>query len=181
MSEADLDALDEVTAATTIGYAGEQTVHNPLSNSTTRSRKYSTRAVPQQRSSNRPSSHRTVIRKESENRDAFIDFRTRCEHYGISHDLITMTSTSSPSDDSLPFGSTTQRYEALTLALSCSYYESPRQIPTEGLGISQPSLSRPLRRGERQLLSSALQAHEYVNTGFPLALSLTAPIESFLK
>ena len=179
MSEADLDALDEVTAATTIGYAGEQTVHNPLSNSTTRSRKYSTRAVPQQRSSNRPSSHRTVIRKESENRDAFIDFRTRCEHYGISHDLITMTSTSSPSDDSLPFGSTTQRYEALTPALSCGYYESPRQIPTEGLGISQPSLSRPLRRGERQLLSSALQAHEYVNTGFPLALSLTAPIESF--
>ncbi len=101
-------------------------------------------------------------------RDAFVESRTRCENYGISLDLTSITATSAASDDDLPFGLTDRQYEALTLALSRGYYESPRQTSTEELAeeldISQPSLSRLLRRGERQLLSSALQSQEHLNT-----------------
>lgn len=170
VSEADLAALDEVSEATTIGRAGEQTVHNltvelndPISQVFNASSSPAAKLEP------------TIVTPEGwyekkvyKDRDAFIGSRARCENYGISLDLISMTSTSSSSDDSLPFGLTERQYEALTLALSRGYYESPRQISTEKLaaelGISQPSLSRLLRRGESQLLSSALQSQEHLNT-----------------
>lgn len=170
VSEADLEALNEVSEATTIGYAGEQTVHNltiDLDDSISQ--------VFNGGSSVAAKLEPTIVtpdgwyeKKVYKDRGAFIESRTRCETYGISLDLISMTSTSSHSDDSLPFGLTERQYEALTLALSRGYYESPRQASTqelaEELGISQPSLSRLLRRGERQILSSALQSQEYLNT-----------------
>ncbi|WP_198943780.1 helix-turn-helix domain-containing protein [Halorubrum sp. SD683] len=170
VSEADLESLDEVQEATTIGYAGEQTVHNltidlddAISEVFSGGSSVAAKLEP------------TVVtpdgwyeRKVYKDRDAFMESRTRCENYGISLDLISMTSTSAASDDAIPFGLTERQYEALTLALSRGYYESPRQTSTEELatelGISQPSLSRLLRRGERQLLSSALQTQEHLNT-----------------
>ncbi|EMA07523.1 transcriptional regulator [Haloferax denitrificans ATCC 35960] len=170
VSAADLEALDEVTEATTIGHAGDQTVHNltidlddSIAQLFNRGSSVAAKLEP------------TVVtpdgwyeRKVYKDRDAFLESRTRCEDYGISLDLISMTSTSSTSDDALPFGLTERQYEALTLALSRGYYESPRQTSTEELaeelGISQPSLSRLLRRGERQLLSSALRSQGHLNT-----------------
>ena len=170
VSEADLEALDEISEATTIGHAGEQTVHN-----LTVELEDSISQVFNTGSSAAAKLEPTIVtpdgwyeKKVYKDRNAFIESRTRCKNYGISLDLISMTSTSSSSDDSLPFGLTERQYEALTLALSRGYYESPRQASTEELaeelGISQPSLSRLLRRGERQILSSALQSREYLNT-----------------
>ncbi|MWG35028.1 bacterio-opsin activator [Halomarina oriensis] len=170
IAEADLEALDEVSAATTIGYAGEQTVHNltvELDDSISQ--------VFNTGSSVAAKLEPTIVtpdgwyeKKVYKDRDSFAESRTRCENHGISLDLISMTTTSSASDDAFPFGLTERQYEALTLALSRGYYESPRQTSTEDLaaelGISQPSLSRLLRRGERQLLSSALQSQEHLNT-----------------
>jgi predicted DNA binding protein len=170
VSEADLEALDEVSEATTIGHAGEQTVHNltvELDDSI--SQVFNTgSSVAAKLEPTIVTSEGWYEKKVYKDRDAFIESRTRCKNYGISLNLISMTSNSSPSDDPLPFGLTERQYEALTLALSHGYYESPRQTSTEELaaelGISQPSLSRLLRRGERQVLSSALQSQEYLNT-----------------
>lgn len=64
-------------------------------------------------------------------------------------------------------GLTDRQYEALTLPISRGFYESPRQVITEELAeemdISQPSMSNLLRRGERQLLSSALEPQNHLN------------------
>ena len=170
VSEADLEALDEVSEATTIGSADEQTVHN-----LTVHLDDSIADVFDGASSVAAKLEPTVVtpdgwyeKKVYRDRDAFLESRARCADYGISLDLISMTAPSDGSDDALPFGLTERQYEALTLALTRGYYESPRQTSTEELaaelGISQPSLSRLLRRGERQLLSSALQSREHLNT-----------------
>lgn len=75
--------------------------------------------------------------------EAFTEFRTSCEKYGISFDLISMTPNPSQSDKSSQDGLTDRQQEALTLAVSRGYYESPRQVTTEELAeelnISQPS------------------------------------------
>lgn len=100
--------------------------------------------------------------------ESFNAFRKSCEDHGISLDLISMTPEPSPSDDASQDGLTDRQREALTLAISRGYYESPRQVTAEELaqelGISQPSLSSLLRRGERQLLTSALGSQPQINT-----------------
>lgn len=92
--------------------------------------------------------------------EGFVDFRTRCQEYDIGFDLISVSSEPGSDDDSAEYGLTDRQKEALTLALSRGYYESPRQVSTEELaeelGISQPSMSNLLRRAERQLMSSTL-------------------------
>ncbi|CQR49807.1 helix-turn-helix domain-containing protein [Haloferax massiliensis] len=92
--------------------------------------------------------------------ETFTEFRTTLEENGISLDLISITPNSSESDDFLQDGLTERQREALSLAVSRGYYESTRQVTAEELaeelGISQPSLSALLRRGERQLLTSSL-------------------------
>ncbi|ELZ95590.1 MULTISPECIES: helix-turn-helix domain-containing protein [Haloferax] len=100
--------------------------------------------------------HETKVFKEYE---GFNEFRESCETHGISLDLVSIASEGSASDE--PTDSLTDRQrEALTLAVSRGYYESPRQITAEELaaelGISQPSLSSLLRRGERELITSSL-------------------------
>ncbi|WP_042664729.1 helix-turn-helix domain-containing protein [Haloferax sp. ATB1] len=100
--------------------------------------------------------YETKVFKEYE---GFNSFRESCENHGISLDLVSITSEGSPSGESSDSLTDRQR-EALTLAVSRGYYESPRQITAEELaaelGISQPSLSSLLRRGERQLITSSL-------------------------
>jgi predicted DNA binding protein len=91
---------------------------------------------------------------------ALREFQTNCQDNGISLEILTLTYGSSSSDDDSPYGLTERQHEALTLALSHGYYERPRRITAEELaeelGISQPSMSDLLRRGERQLLSATL-------------------------
>jgi predicted DNA binding protein len=106
-------------------------------------------------------------KKVFEDYDTFNRLRTRFEDYGISTELLSITQDTPPRDESPQYGLTDRQYEALTLAISRGFYESPRQIITEELAeemdISQPSMSDLLRRGERQLLSSALEPHTHLN------------------
>ncbi|KTG30435.1 helix-turn-helix domain-containing protein [Haloferax profundi] len=109
--------------------------------------------------------HETKVFKDYENFNAF---RQSCENHGISLDLISMSSESAHSVSSSQDGLTDRQREALSLAISRGYYESPRQVTADELaaelGISQPSLSSLLRRGERQLLTSALGTQPHINT-----------------
>ncbi|GAB3685222.1 helix-turn-helix domain-containing protein [Salinarchaeum chitinilyticum] len=100
--------------------------------------------------------------------EAFNGMRSRCEEFGIDVDLISIEQTTPASDDSTPYGLTERQHEALTLAISRGYYESPRAVSTaelaEAMDISQPSMSTLLRRGERQLLTTTLGAEPHLNT-----------------
>lgn len=106
-------------------------------------------------------------KKLFEDYEMFNRIRTRFEEYGISTELISITQDPPSRDESPQYGLTDRQYEALTLAISRGFYESPRQITTgelaEVMDISQPSMSDLLRRGERQLLSSALEPHTHLN------------------
>ena len=99
-------------------------------------------------------------KKLFQNYNAFNGMRTRCEEYGIGVELISISQNPPEDDDSSQYGLTDRQQEALQLAIGRGYYESPRQVSTqelaEEMGISQPSMSSLLRRGERQLLTSAL-------------------------
>lgn len=108
--------------------------------------------------------YETKVFKEYE---GFNEFRKSCENHGISLDLVSISPDPSTADDSSQDGLTDRQREALTLAISRGYYESPRQVTAEELadelGISQPSLSSLLRRGEQQLIASSLGAQVPVN------------------
>lgn len=99
---------------------------------------------------------------------AFDGFTDRCEDYGISIELISIEQNPSSSSKCPQYGLTERQHEALTLAISRGYFESPRQTSTEELaeemGISQPSMSSLIRRGERQLLNSTLGAQTNLST-----------------
>lgn len=99
---------------------------------------------------------------------AFDGFTDRCEDYGISVELVSIEQTATSSSTSSQYGLTDRQHEALILAMSRGYFESPRQTSTEELaeemGISQPSMSSLLRRGERQLLNSTLGPQTNLST-----------------
>lgn len=107
-------------------------------------------------------------KKLFESYEEFGGIRTRFEDYGISTELISITQDSDSTEEDPQYGLTDRQYEALTLAITRGYYESPRQVTTEELaeemGISQPSMSNLLRRAERQLLSSTLEPQNRLNT-----------------
>ncbi|WP_126664748.1 helix-turn-helix domain-containing protein [Haloterrigena salifodinae] len=100
--------------------------------------------------------------------EGFNEFRKSCEKHDISLDLTSISPDPSTSDDSSQNGLTERQREALTLAISRGYYESPRQVTAEELanelGISQPSLSSLLRRGERRLITSSLGSEAQLQT-----------------
>lgn len=105
--------------------------------------------------------------KAFKNYEAFNEYRKSCENHGVSLELLSITPDPSTSDEPPQDGLTDRQREALTLAISRGYYESPRQASTEELaekmGISQPSMSDLLRRGERQLLTSTLGSQTSLN------------------
>lgn len=109
--------------------------------------------------------HETKVFKDYENFNAF---RQSCEDHGISLELISISPESASTDSTSQDGLTERQREALTLAISRGYYESPRQVTAEELAeeldISQPSLSSLLRRGERELLTSTLGTQPRINT-----------------
>ena len=99
--------------------------------------------------------------------ELFHDFHTTFEDHGMEFDLISISNDESPTEPSED-GLTDRQREALTLAVSRGYYESPRQVTAaelaEELDISQPSLSSLLRRGERRVLTSTLDTRGVLNT-----------------
>lgn len=162
VSEDDLLALDEVVETTSLGRASGKDVFqltielaDVVSEAFAPERFTATQMEP------------TIVtpdgwyeKKLFQNYNAFNGMRTRCEEYGIEVELISISQNPSEDDESSQYGLTNRQHEALTLAISRGYYESPRQVSTEELagemGISQPSMSSLLRRGERQLLTSVL-------------------------
>lgn len=107
-------------------------------------------------------------KKLFEDRDVLTGIRDRFEKYDISLEVISVTQGEHSTDESPQYGLTDRQYEALTLAISRGYYESPRRVTTEELaeemGISQPSMSSLLRRAEQQLLSSTLEPQRQLQT-----------------
>ncbi|ELZ01423.1 helix-turn-helix domain-containing protein [Natrialba aegyptia] len=170
VSEAQLAALDEVVTVTLLGERGDKTVFKltvELDDSISPAfnperfdgvKMKSTTITPE-------GWHET---KEFKDYETFHDFHITFEDHGISLDLISITSDQSSSNNATGEGLTDRQREALTLAVSRGYYESPRQVTAaelaEELDISQPSLSSLLRRGERQLLTSSLDIQESLNT-----------------
>lgn len=99
---------------------------------------------------------------------ALKEFQSTCEENGISIEIVALTHDSMSFEDDSPYGLTERQHEALSLALSRGYYERPRKTTAEELadelGISQPSMSDLLRRGERQLLTATLDSRGYIKT-----------------
>jgi predicted DNA binding protein len=170
ISEPDLLAFDEVVAVDALGRAsGKDVFQTTIELDDVVSEAF----APERFTATQV--ERTVVtpdgwyeKKLFQNYNAFNGMRTRCEEYGISIELISITQNPRERDESSQYGLTERQQEALTLAISRGYYESPRQVSTEELaeemGISQPSMSSLLRRGERQLLTSALGSQSQVNT-----------------
>ncbi|MFC5973193.1 helix-turn-helix domain-containing protein [Halomarina salina] len=170
LTEAELSAFDEVVDVTPLGRASGREVYqltveleDVVSEAFAPERFTAAQMEP------------TVVTPEGwyekklfESFDAFRGLTDRCAQYDISVELISIAQSGPSSDDSARFGLTDRQHEALTLALSRGYFESPRQVTTEELAqemdISQPSMSNLIRRAERQLLTSALDSQAHLNT-----------------
>lgn len=170
VSEAQLAALDEVATVKPLGERGDKTVYKitaELDDSIAP-------AFDPERFDGAKMKSTTITSegwhetKEFKDYETFHDFHTTFENHGISLDLISITPNNSSSNDATEDGLTDRQREALELAVSRGYYESPRQVTAaelaEELDISQPSLSSLLRRGERQLLTSSLDVPRQLNT-----------------
>ena len=169
VSEDDVAALDEVVETTSLGRASGNAVYqitveldDVLSEAFAPERFTAAQMEP------------TIVtpegwyeRKLFESFESFNGFRARCEEYGLSIELISITPDPPTPEESSRHGLTERQHEALSLAVARGYYESPRQVTAEELAdeldISQPSMSSLLRRGERQLISSALDSGNYIN------------------
>lgn len=170
VSEDDLSALDEVIEVTPLGRANDKDVYRL----TIELEEVVSEAFAPERFTAVEVEPMSVTpegwyeKKLFENYEVFNGIRTRFEEYGISTELVSITQDTHSAEKSPQYGLTDRQYEALTLAISRGYYENPRQATTEELaeemGISQPSLSSLLRRGERQLLSSTLEPQNQLNT-----------------
>ena len=169
VSEDDLSALNEVVETTPIGRASGKDVYQL----TIELEEVVSEAFAPERFTASQMEPTIVTpdgwyeKKLFQNYNAFNGMRTRCEEYGISVDLISIMQNPPSADEHSQYGLTDRQHEALTLAISRGYYESPRQVTTdelaEEMGISQPSMSDLLRRGERQLLTSTLGSHNHLN------------------
>ncbi|EMA07528.1 helix-turn-helix domain-containing protein [Haloferax denitrificans] len=92
--------------------------------------------------------------------DALSSLRDRCQVAGVQFELINIASNPENPDERAQFGLTDRQYEAMAIAFSLGYYETPRAASTadvaDELDISAPSVSDLLRRAERQLISQTL-------------------------
>ncbi|KTG10401.1 bacterio-opsin activator [Haloprofundus marisrubri] len=170
VSEDDLSTFDEVVETTPLGHASGKDVYqltieleDVVADAFAPERFTASQVEP------------TVVtpdgwyeKKLFQNYSAFNGMRTRCEEYGIGVELVSISQNPPEDDTSSQYGLTDRQQEALTLAIGRGYYESPRQVSSEELaeemGISQPSMSGLLRRGERQLITSALGSQPQINT-----------------
>lgn len=170
VAEAELAALDEIEETTVLGATSEKVVYKLVVDVD----ESVSAAFNPERIDGAPVEPTTITsegwheRKVFTDFEAFTEFRESCENNGISFDLLSMTPDPSQADEVSQDGLTDRQREAITLAISRGYYESPRQVTTEELaeemGISQPSLSGLLRRAERQLLTASLDTRVNLNT-----------------
>ncbi|POG54058.1 helix-turn-helix domain-containing protein [Haloferax marisrubri] len=168
VTKADLLSLDEIAAADAIGETADKDVYKltvELAESVSKAFEPDFEGAQLEPTVVTADGwYETKVFKQYE---GFNEFRQSCENHGISLDLVSITSEGSPSGGSSDSLTDRQR-EALTLAAERGYYESPRQVTAEELaaelGISQPSLSSLLRRGERQLITSTLDTQARAQT-----------------
>lgn len=169
ISEEDLSTLDEILEAELVGETADETVYRltvELEESVSQAFEPDFEGVELEPTTITSEGWReTKVFKDYENFNAF---RQSCEDHGISLELLSITPEPASSDDRSSDGLTDRQREALTLAITRGYYESPRQVTAEELaqelGISQPSLSSLLRRGERQLIASSLGSQVQLET-----------------
>lgn len=92
--------------------------------------------------------------------DEFGKFQQRCNKANISFRLLTISSNFENIESAPQFELTDRQYEALTVAFSEGYYDSPRRASTKEiakeLGISAPAVSKLLQRAERRLVKQAI-------------------------
>jgi predicted DNA binding protein len=92
--------------------------------------------------------------------DEFGKFQRRCERADIPFKLLNISSNPEDVESASQSGLTDRQYEALTVAFTRGYYDSPRRASTreiaEELGISAPAVSKLLQRAERKLVGQAI-------------------------
>lgn len=108
-----------------------------------------------------------IERKVFADYDAFKTFRDRCEVYEVPFELLNISSDPENPGERAQFGLTDRQYEALAIAFSLGYYDTPRTATTaeiaQELSISAPALSDLLRRAEHQLISQTLGPRRRLN------------------
>lgn len=92
--------------------------------------------------------------------DEFGKFQQRCNKANIHFRLLTISSNFENIESAPQSELTDRQYEALTVAFSEGYYDSPRRASTKEiaseLGISAPAVSKLLQRAERRLVKQAI-------------------------
>lgn len=92
--------------------------------------------------------------------DEFSKFQRRCNRADIPFKLLTISSNSENVESAPRSGLTDRQYEALTVAFTRGYYDSPRRASTkeiaEELEVSAPAVSKLLQRAERKLVDQAI-------------------------
>lgn len=92
--------------------------------------------------------------------DEFSKFQRRCNRADIPFTLLNISSNSENVESAPRSGLTDRQYEALTVAFTQGYYDSPRRASTkeiaEELEVSAPAVSKLLQRAERKLVDQAI-------------------------
>ncbi|GAA0510749.1 Predicted DNA binding protein, contains HTH domain [Halorubrum aquaticum] len=99
----------------------------------------------------------------AESREALADFQSYCRDHDIPLEL-TKLHALSPFESGQEYDLTDTQREAMTVAFTLGYYESPREATRRDvaneLGISPQAVGSRLRRGTRRLISSTLMQLE---------------------
>ncbi|WP_148415960.1 helix-turn-helix domain-containing protein [Haloferax sp. KTX1] len=108
-----------------------------------------------------------VERKIFADYEALSTLRDRCQAYGLPFELLNISSDPERPDKQAQFGLTDRQYEAMSLAFSRGYYDTPRSASTADvareLDISAPALSDLLRRAEHRLISQTIANGSVLN------------------
>jgi len=109
-----------------------------------------------------------IGRKVFADYDALNTLRDRCQVAGVPFELLNIYSDPKDPDGRAQFGLTDRQYEAISVAFSLGYYDTPRTASTDDiaqeLDISAPALSDLLRRAEHQLISQTLGPRKQLHT-----------------
>ena len=99
----------------------------------------------------------------AESREALADFQSYCRDHDIPLEL-TKLHALSPFESGQEYDLTDAQREAMTVAYTLGYYDSPREATRQDvaneLGISPQAVGSRLQRGARRLISSTLMQNE---------------------
>jgi predicted DNA binding protein len=100
-----------------------------------------------------------TLRVRAEESEQIRAFQSRCDEYGVPVSLANLHALTPTAGDS-EYGLTGSQREALVLAYSRGYYETPREVTLAEiageLGITGQSLGSRLRRGTHRLIENTL-------------------------